>query len=157
MLVNPIRNAIGMYKRSSLVARPLVSVREPVRQMTSNQQLQHTIIQDPSIHQLLQVASQLSPTSNLQSHIFHNAKASPAIAARAAPPRDPATWLAPPVKWVGVGEPVVTPLVPFTAILLTRIDGQGDVSMGAALRVIILSGAAEGHEVPQGAVTVESD
>ena len=51
----------------------------------------------------------------------------------------------------------MTPLVPFIAILLTIRDGQGDVSMGAALRVIILSGAGEGHEVPQGAVTVESD
>ena len=61
------------------------------------------------------------------------------------------------MKWVGVGEPVVTPLVPFFAMLLTLIDGQGDVSVGGALRVIILSGAAEGHEVPQGAKTVESD
>lgn len=51
----------------------------------------------------------------------------------------------------------MTPLVPFIEILLTMRDGQGDVSMGAALRVIILSGAGEGHEVPQGAVTVESD
>ena len=42
-------------------------------------------------------------------------------------------------------------------MLLTLIDGQGDVSVGGALRVIILSGAAEGHEVPQGAKTVESD
>lgn len=86
----------------------------------------------------------------------HSAKASPA-AARATPPRDPAIWVAAPVKWVGVGEPVFTPLVPLTAMLLTLTDGQGDVSAGGALRVIILSGAAEGHEVPQGAKTVESD
>lgn len=66
-------------------------------------------------------------------------------------------WLAPPAKWVGVGEPVVTPLVAFIATLLTRRDGQGEVSMGGALRVIILSGAAEGQEVPQGATTVERD
>ena len=52
---------------------------------------------------------------------------------------------------------MVTPLVPFFAILLTMRDGQGDVSTGGALRVINLSGAAEGHEVPQGAATVESD
>ena len=52
---------------------------------------------------------------------------------------------------------MVTPLVAFMATLLTRRDGQGDVSMGGALRVIILSGAAEGQEVPHGAMTVESD
>lgn len=52
---------------------------------------------------------------------------------------------------------MVTPLVPFMATLLTMRDGQGEVSMGAALRVIILSGAAEGQEVPQGAKTVERD
>lgn len=80
-----------------------------------------------------------------------------AAAARATPPNDPATWLAPPAKWVGVGEPVVTPLVAFMATLLTMRDGQGEVSMGGALRVIILSGAAEGQEVPQGAMTVERD
>ena len=80
-----------------------------------------------------------------------------AAAARAAPPRDPATWLAPPVKWVGVGVPVLTPLVPFIATLLTMRDGQGDVSIGGALRVIILSGAGEGQDVPQGARTVERD
>ena len=56
-----------------------------------------------------------------------------------------------------MGEPVVTPLVAFFAILLTMTDGQGDVSIGGALRVIILSGAGEGHEVPHGARTVESD
>ena len=61
------------------------------------------------------------------------------------------------MKWVGVGDPGVTPLVPFIELLLTLTDGQGDVSIGGALRVIILSGAAEGHEVPQGAKTVESD
>ena len=61
------------------------------------------------------------------------------------------------MKWVGVGEPVFTLLVPFVAMLLMLTDGQGDVSIGGALRVIILSGAAEGHEVPQGAKTVESD
>ncbi len=86
----------------------------------------------------------------------HSTKAR-AAAARATPPRDPATWLAPPAKWVGVGEPVVTPLVAFIATLLTRRDGQGEVSIGGALRVIILSGAAEGQEVPQGAMTVERD
>lgn len=80
-----------------------------------------------------------------------------AAAARAAPPRDPATWLAPPVKWVGVGVPVLTPLVAFIATLLTMRDGQGEVSIGGALRVIILSGAGEGQEVPQGAKTVERD
>lgn len=36
-------------------------------------------------------------------------------------------------------------------------DGHGDVSMGAALRVIIVSGAGEGQEVPQGARTVDRD
>lgn len=51
----------------------------------------------------------------------------------------------------------MTPLVAFVATLLTRRDGQGEVSMGGALRVIILSGAAEGQEVPQGARTVERD
>lgn len=56
-----------------------------------------------------------------------------------------------------MGEPVVTPLVAFIATLLTRRDGQGEVSMGGALRVIILSGAGEGQEVPQGARTVERD
>ena len=80
-----------------------------------------------------------------------------AAAATAIPPKDAATWSAPPTKWVGEGEPVVTPLVAFVAILLTIRDGQGEVSMGGALRVIILSGAAEGQEVPQGAMTVERD
>ena len=42
--------------------------------------------------------------------------------------------------------------------LLTTREGQGvDVAMGAALRVIILSGAADGQEVPQGARTVERE
>ena len=52
---------------------------------------------------------------------------------------------------------MVTPVVAFIATLLTTRDGQGEVSMGGALRVIILSGAAEGQEVPQGARTVERD
>ena len=56
-----------------------------------------------------------------------------------------------------MGEPVVTPLVAFIATLLTRRDGQGEVSVGGALRVIILSAAGEGQEVPQGARTVERD
>lgn len=56
-----------------------------------------------------------------------------------------------------MGEPVDTPLVAFIATLLTMRDGQGEVSMGGALRVIILSGAGEGQEVPQGARTVERD
>ena len=56
-----------------------------------------------------------------------------------------------------MGEPVLTPLVVFTATLLTMREGQGEVSMGAALRVIILSGAGEGQEVPQGARTVDRD
>ena len=103
-------------------------------------------------------SSHSSSSSNPQQTINHrhSAKAR-AAAARATPPKDPAMWLAPPAKWVGVGEPVVTPLVAFIATLLTRRDGQGEVSMGGALRVIILSGAAEGQEVPQGATTVERD
>lgn len=56
-----------------------------------------------------------------------------------------------------MGEPVFTPVVAFIATLLTMRDGQGDVSMGGALRVIILSGAGEGQEVPHGARTVERD
>ena len=100
--------------------------------------------------------SSTTPKAPLASNHPHSAKAR-AAAARATPPRDPATWLAPPAKWVGVGEPVVTPLVAFIATLLTRRDGQGEVSIGGALRVIILSGAAEGQEVPQGAKTVERD
>lgn len=52
---------------------------------------------------------------------------------------------------------MVTPPVALVAILLTMRDGQGEVSMGGALRVIILSGAAEGQDVPQGAMTVERD
>ena len=50
---------------------------------------------------------------------------------------------------------MVTPLVAFMGTLLTMRDGQGEVSIGGALRVIILSGAAEGQEVPQGARIVE--
>ena len=81
------------------------------------------------------------------------------MAAAATPPSDPATRLAPaPVKWDGVGVgPVLTLLVAFVATLLTRREGQGDVSIGGALRVIILSGAGEGQEVPQGAMTVVRD
>ncbi len=51
----------------------------------------------------------------------------------------------------------MTPVVAFMAMLLTLTDGHGDVSMGGALRVIILSGAADGQEVPHGARTVERD
>lgn len=51
---------------------------------------------------------------------------------------------------------MVTPLVVFIDILLTMTDGHGEVSIGGALRVIILSGAGEGHDVPQGAAMVES-
>ena len=50
---------------------------------------------------------------------------------------------------------MVTPLVAFMDTLLTMRDGQGEVAMGGALRVIILSGAGEGQEVPQGARMVE--
>lgn len=52
---------------------------------------------------------------------------------------------------------MLTPLVAFMETLLTRSDGHGEVSMGGALRVIILSAAGEGQEVPQGARTVERD
>ena len=45
--------------------------------------------------------------------------------------------------------------VPFMATLLTFKDGQGEVSIGAAERVIILSAAGPvGQEVPQGAEMV---
>lgn len=47
-------------------------------------------------------------------------------------------------------------LVPFVPMLLTIKDGQGVASdIDGAVRVIILSGAAEGQDVPQGAVTVD--
>lgn len=134
----------------------MVSVQEPGWQIISNQQLQDA-------HNVKRFRRTWSFQSlfNYPQHPTavdhpHSAKAR-AAAAKATPPRDPATWLAPPAKWVGVGEPVVTPLVAFIATLLTMRDGQGEVSMGGALRVIILSGAAEGQEVPQGAVTVERD
>lgn len=46
--------------------------------------------------------------------------------------------------------------VPFVPMLLTIKDGQGVASdMDGAERVIILSGAADGHDVPQGAETVD--
>ena len=44
--------------------------------------------------------------------------------------------------------------VPFVATLLTIKDGQGVVSIAGAVRVIILSGGADGQEVPQGAEMV---
>ena len=66
-------------------------------------------------------------------------------------------WLAAPLNVAGVGVPVLTVgLVPFTGTLLTIKDGQGVDSTGAAERVIIFGGAAEGQEVPQGAETVET-
>ena len=43
---------------------------------------------------------------------------------------------------------------PFMATLETIKDGQGEVSMGAAERVIILSAGADGQDVPQGAEMV---
>lgn len=53
---------------------------------------------------------------------------------------------------------VTVGLVPFVPILLTMRDGHGVASdIDGAVRVIILSGAADGQEVPQGAVTVETD
>ncbi len=72
-------------------------------------------------------------------------------------PTDPATWFAAPVKEVGWGEPVLTvAFVPFVPMLLTIKDGQGVPSdIDGAERVIILSGAADGQEVPQGARTVD--
>ena len=46
--------------------------------------------------------------------------------------------------------------VPFVPMLLTIKDGQGVPSdMDGAVRVIDLSGAGDGHEVPQGAMTVD--
>jgi len=58
---------------------------------------------------------------------------------------------------MGVGDPILTVgLVPFVPMLLTIKDGQGVASeVYAAVRVIILSGTAEGQDVPQGAVTVD--
>ena len=102
-------------------------------------------------------SQRLTPSSTPNSRNYAHSANATAAAARASPPRDPATWSAPPAKWVGVGEPVLTPLVVFIATLLTMRDGHGEVSMGAALRVIILSGAGEGQEVPQGARTVDRD
>lgn len=87
----------------------------------------------------------------------YKAKAT-AAAAAATPAKDPARWLAPPAKGVGEGEPVVTepPLVPFVPTLLTMRDGHGVASdTDGVLRVIILSGAAEGQAVPQGASMVD--
>lgn len=53
---------------------------------------------------------------------------------------------------------VTVGLVPFVPILLTMRDGQGvDSDIDGAVRVIILSGAADGHDVPQGATTVDVD
>jgi len=46
--------------------------------------------------------------------------------------------------------------VPLVPMLLTIKDGQGVPSdIDGAVRVIILSGAADGQEVPQGARTVD--
>ena len=61
------------------------------------------------------------------------------------------------MKWVGCGEPVVTDgFVPLVPMLLTINEGHGVPSdMDGAVRVIILSGAGEGHAVPQGADTVD--
>lgn len=47
-------------------------------------------------------------------------------------------------------------LVPLVPMLLTINDGHGVPSdMDGVVRVIILSGAADGQEVPQGARTVD--
>ena len=54
--------------------------------------------------------------------------------------------------------PVIMGLVPLLppAMLLTMTDGHGVLSVIIGIvRVIILSGAADGHEVPQGAKTVD--
>ena len=49
-------------------------------------------------------------------------------------------------------------LVPLVPMLLTIKDGQGVPSdTDGAVRVISLSGAGDGQEVPQGAVTVDCD
>jgi len=80
------------------------------------------------------------------------------MAATATAPIDPATWLAAPGKEVGEGAPVIMGFVPLPApeMLLTSKDGHGVPSdMDGAVRVIILSGDADGHEVPQGARTVD--
>ena len=46
-------------------------------------------------------------------------------------------------------------LVPFVPMLLTIKEGHGVASdIDGAVRVIILSGAGEGQEVPQGTMTV---
>ena len=156
---NPNRDAIGMYMFERSSASRLVRWYQ-----SEGRASRYPPINISSMH-ITQNAfgtpagsSHSSTTSKAQLGINypHSAKAR-AAAARATPPSDPATWLAPPAKWVGFGEPVVTPLVAFSATLLTMRDGQGEVSMGIALRVIILSGAGEGQEVPQGAVTVERD
>lgn len=51
---------------------------------------------------------------------------------------------------------VIVAFVPLEPMLLTIRDGHGVPSdMEGAVRVIILSGAADGQEVPQGARTVD--
>jgi len=62
------------------------------------------------------------------------------------------------VKAVVLGWPGAVGLVPFPEMLLTMSDGHGVPSETAgAERVIILSGAADGQLVPQGARTVVVD
>ena len=66
------------------------------------------------------------------------------------------TWPAPPANAVLFGWPGAVGLLPFMEMLLTSRDGQGVASetIGAE-RVMVLSGAAEGQDVPQGASTVD--
>lgn len=111
------------------------------------------IVQTPQPHQLFLFHQ--PPSSIPRVSPPYSARTTTAAAMTA--PTDPATWLAAPVKWVGWGEPVVTEgLVPFVPMLLTIKDGQGVPSdMDGAVRVIILSGAGDGQEVPQGARTVD--
>ncbi|MCJ1277111.1 hypothetical protein MMC21_004920 [Puttea exsequens] len=93
-----------------------------------------------------------SPSDSVTASYNTSATAAAAIT----PATDPPRWLAAPVNADGVGAPVWTPLpVPFMETLLTSRDGQGVASdIDGAVRVIILSGGADGQEVPHGAEMV---
>ena len=71
---------------------------------------------------------------------------------------EPAIWLAPPAKAVGVGDATVG-FVPLPAMLLTRSDGQAvPLDIGGVVRVTITSGAGPvGQAVPQAARTVDCE
>jgi len=98
------------------------------------------------------------PFRSISSPNVFSYKANTTAAAATTALTDPMTWFPAPVKWVGCGEPVFTVgFVPLVPILLTMRDGQGVPSdAGGVERVMVLSGATDGHDVPQGARTVDT-